>query len=369
MQQGKPGRNEPCWCGSGLKYKKCHLDRENQPAISRGELEESTKEIKNRKLCSAPIPMRNECKSSIVRAHTISKSACLKAIASNGHVIGGKASLSLLSKSNGKIVPSKIGINQASTFTGFCTKHDKELFSKIEDEYFSPNKEKCFLLAYRPIARELYTKEGNKITANLLRKADRGMDRGIQESVQSVATQFDTGVEMALHDLRTLKQDMDDCLIKSDYENYRHYVFELSSPPQTVASASIFTEYDFDGRTLQNLGKSNAHAIIFNCFSSDGNGFFIFSWDCKSDEVNTKFIESLIGKDSIGDILTCFLFSYCENTFSSPIWWDSLEDNLKNSIQERMMHGTSFMNPTSSDCLSRSIFNYNSISVEKGYYL
>ncbi|HIG53357.1 MAG TPA: hypothetical protein EYG11_12075 [Candidatus Latescibacteria bacterium] len=22
----KPGRNDPCWCGSGKKYKKCHLD-------------------------------------------------------------------------------------------------------------------------------------------------------------------------------------------------------------------------------------------------------------------------------------------------------------------------------------------------------
>lgn len=21
-----PGRNESCWCGSGKKYKKCHLD-------------------------------------------------------------------------------------------------------------------------------------------------------------------------------------------------------------------------------------------------------------------------------------------------------------------------------------------------------
>ncbi len=21
----RPGRNEPCWCGSGNKYKKCHL--------------------------------------------------------------------------------------------------------------------------------------------------------------------------------------------------------------------------------------------------------------------------------------------------------------------------------------------------------
>ncbi|MGH2604296.1 MAG: SEC-C metal-binding domain-containing protein [Dehalococcoidia bacterium] len=24
----EPGRNEPCWCGSGRKYKKCHLDRD-----------------------------------------------------------------------------------------------------------------------------------------------------------------------------------------------------------------------------------------------------------------------------------------------------------------------------------------------------
>ena len=21
----RPGRNEPCWCGSGTKYKRCHL--------------------------------------------------------------------------------------------------------------------------------------------------------------------------------------------------------------------------------------------------------------------------------------------------------------------------------------------------------
>lgn len=26
------GRNDPCWCGSGLKYKKCHLDFDNKIA-------------------------------------------------------------------------------------------------------------------------------------------------------------------------------------------------------------------------------------------------------------------------------------------------------------------------------------------------
>ncbi len=24
------GRNEPCWCGSGKKYKRCHLDEDRQ---------------------------------------------------------------------------------------------------------------------------------------------------------------------------------------------------------------------------------------------------------------------------------------------------------------------------------------------------
>ena len=27
-QPRKPGRNDPCWCGSGKKYKKCHLGRD-----------------------------------------------------------------------------------------------------------------------------------------------------------------------------------------------------------------------------------------------------------------------------------------------------------------------------------------------------
>jgi hypothetical protein len=28
VRQERPGRNAPCWCGSGKKYKKCHLDAE-----------------------------------------------------------------------------------------------------------------------------------------------------------------------------------------------------------------------------------------------------------------------------------------------------------------------------------------------------
>ncbi len=28
----KPGRNDLCWCGSGIKYKKCHLAEDEKTA-------------------------------------------------------------------------------------------------------------------------------------------------------------------------------------------------------------------------------------------------------------------------------------------------------------------------------------------------
>lgn len=31
----RPGRNDPCWCGNGRKYKKCHLDADDETARSR----------------------------------------------------------------------------------------------------------------------------------------------------------------------------------------------------------------------------------------------------------------------------------------------------------------------------------------------
>jgi hypothetical protein len=31
----KPGRNDDCWCGSGRKYKKCHLPEDDQKTAER----------------------------------------------------------------------------------------------------------------------------------------------------------------------------------------------------------------------------------------------------------------------------------------------------------------------------------------------
>ena len=42
-----PQRNDSCWCGSGLKYKKCHLEQDRLYLE-----QQKSKERENRKSCS-----------------------------------------------------------------------------------------------------------------------------------------------------------------------------------------------------------------------------------------------------------------------------------------------------------------------------
>ena len=50
----KWGRNDKCWCGSGLKFKRCHEGREFQKPISTGEVIKYEQNVSNREACYAP---------------------------------------------------------------------------------------------------------------------------------------------------------------------------------------------------------------------------------------------------------------------------------------------------------------------------
>ncbi|MEH1678706.1 hypothetical protein V7F43_22365, partial [Salmonella enterica subsp. enterica serovar Enteritidis] len=74
----------------------------------------------------------------------------------------------------GRWVPEKIGINQASTFTGFCAVHDRILFSCLENEKFTGTDEQCFALMFRSLSKEIYAKEGGRRSSDFAKNADKG---------------------------------------------------------------------------------------------------------------------------------------------------------------------------------------------------
>lgn len=127
------GRNQPCWCNSGIKYKKCHYNRESQKPVSEAEIYQASNKFYSSKSCSVPDAMKHECNKKIIKAHSVSKGSSLKAISVDGHVL---TTLNLNAGSYKNFKPVLIGINKASTFTGFCEKHDAKLFSPIENSEF-----------------------------------------------------------------------------------------------------------------------------------------------------------------------------------------------------------------------------------------
>lgn len=140
------GRNDLCWCGSGYKYKKCHLGREKQDPLSIEQIGEAQRKAFGSKYCSAPEPMKDDCSGYIVKAHTVSKRGSLQQISRDGHVYSLIPSLGNIIKYDGRLQPVLTGLNKASIFTGFCSKHDNDIFYKIENKPFQGSKEQCSII-------------------------------------------------------------------------------------------------------------------------------------------------------------------------------------------------------------------------------
>ena len=200
MGKNKIGRNDPCWCGSGKKYKKCHLNRESEEPMQAWEAAKAMRENFSRRLCSAPKSLHGVCANKVVKAHTVPKSSSLKAIASDGHVLGLKMGLESLQKHGGKLHPEPIGINNASTFTGFCQKHDDQLFSCLEKDTFNKSEEQCFKLAFRSFSREYYTKSAMVAMREVHSSLDKGQPINRQIEIQDQAISLNIGAEAGFKD-------------------------------------------------------------------------------------------------------------------------------------------------------------------------
>ncbi len=198
--QHKMGRNEQCWCRSGLKWKKCHDGRERLPPLPINEVFDKERGLLNEPRCLHPLAGK-DCSAKIIGAHSVQKRVGLKAIEENGHVLALRRSFGWVHKTNGACLPERQGVQRASTFRGFCNKHDTALFQPIEAQPWIETKETAFLLSFLAVAFESYTKLYAE-KACLWRKTwiDRGFDFIRQAQTQQYLEDYLTGVRLSIRD-------------------------------------------------------------------------------------------------------------------------------------------------------------------------
>jgi hypothetical protein len=315
-----------CWCGSGKAYRNCHYDRDKQPPEPHWKVEVKWNELCRRKRCSVPKALRNECTPPIIEAHTVPVSS-LKRIARNGHVYTFPRRMRDENISD-RAKPVLIGCNRASVFTGFCKKHDNDLFSAVENEAFTATQEQLGLLSYRSVAREHFIKDAAIDIRKFLKDYDKGKSRKEQASIQAG---LNTGLFWEASSLRNLirqQKMLADMLLRDDYTKMKGVVFKLLSPPPVMCSGPSIPEMDFEEVVIQDIYDvvNPMHALVVTSFCRGDNGFIVFSWVEESHPTCKKLMESLLGgrSDRLSTNLIAYILEQFENVYISPDWWDSL---------------------------------------------
>jgi hypothetical protein len=351
MSTFKLGRNEPCWCRSGKKFKKCHLNRERATPLNAFQLEAEHKKSFEKRYCLHPEASSDTCDGDIVKAHTVQRSGGLSNISVDGHVLRFDWSMRTLIENNGSLAPQKIGINRASTFTGFCGRHDNSLFAEIEKKPYQATPEQSFVLGYRAICRELFMKTAAYDATPLIRQSDRGKDFTAQRFVQSFADFRQETLSRGLRDLRCHKDEYDNCLVAKTYSSINQYVLEFEEAPEILCCFGCSPEYDFRGNTLQDLEQVDAADVMTCSIITRGEGgAVVFSWLAEKHDACSRLIRSLnrMPSDRLPDAIVRFVFESGENVFFSPRWWMKLDDTARARIHERAQSGVMVRR---SDCL------------------
>lgn len=332
-------RNKPCWCNSGLKYKACHFNREEMSPPTLQDKLQNTRRIFGKKYCLHP-NAGTECKGDIIKAHTVQRSGGLTRIARQGHVYTLDPGDAELVKT-GMLSARLIGVNSASTFTGFCNYHDTKTFAHIENRPFEGDEQQAFLLGYRALCRELFMKQSAVEHLASIRHFDAGADIAKQFWWQDFVSILERGEQSSLRHTEQYKlSTYDPCLVNDNYSDVHYYIVRFVTAPNFLCSGCIFPDYDFSGQRLQTLTDLDVtpQMITFSLIATEDGGAAIFSWvgPTQAGKDLIKSFDSL-RDDEICHAIARFSFEYVENIFISPDWWENLSGQIQHKLAMRLM--------------------------------
>lgn len=338
----KIGRNDPCWCNSGKKYKNCHLNRQQEEPAAEGFLRHRLQKEFSWNKCLHPLASENTC-GKIIKAHTLQRGSVLKKIVNKSNHVCSFYPLQR-DESDFPILNTKIGWKRASTFTGFCDKHDNQTFAEIEKKEYCGSKMQNFLVGYRALCHEHYQKISSLNSHEFLSEyLDKGFKFDEQVVVQEFLSVMNAGVRKGLQDLKRCKKIYEKALLTGDITNFRSCSIFFDGNLSIASTGMVSPDFDFLGNRIQNLSnpESTIDNMFFGILSTQSGGAIVFSWPSNF-VICDKFVNSLIGLDfkRIPNLIVEFMFGYIENTYFAESWWKSL--NKRKQLRIKRLAGTPF---------------------------
>jgi hypothetical protein len=284
--------------------------------------------------------MKHECSGQIIRAHSLSKRQSLGAVTENGHVFSAIPNTERLfhrDDARGQL----IGINKASTFTGFCGKHDQEIFRELDTKEFDGNaSNKTFLVAYGTLCRELFAKRGHSKTFEVIKELDRGRSESDQIFIQKASSLGAAGAQAALAELQELKGRFDNALLAARYNEFCFRNFRFDVRPDIVSAGGFNPTHNLGGRLIQDLIRLDqpSENLLFSILPATSGFWVSFLWSTEHKLMGT-FVEDFARMATVGTAYGVAL-AYVENSFMKPSVWRTMGARDQEIITKLTLMGT-----------------------------
>lgn len=312
MSKNKPGRNAPCPCGSGKKYKYCCSDEEAALARKMNAfLEEYSKISKQARIKQCIHPNKNECSGNIIKAHAIQNNRVLSKLAVNGMVqtMDGVSNLMFQdAQSKGRKI--------ATIFTGFCAYHDKTLFQEIEDREFEAKPKQIFLYTYRTFAWHYHKK------LEQIRRTELTKEMAYEHNLTGISNannylnRLSDSEKMGVFENELRLERFNQYLLDEEYRTVKSCIWEIPYEIQFAVSTMLEIEHDVEGNQMNDLKSIKPLKSSFlNIFSAREKSFCIWSW-LAEDDIYESFTQQFI------DLTIENRANYLNNNL--PRWTDAL---------------------------------------------
>jgi len=207
----------------------------------------------------------SDCRGKVINAHTIQNQYALEHIEEDGHVY-------MMSDDFNRVSLKKIGRNKATTFTGYCSYHDNEVFKSIDfcrgKDLDNVTDQQLALLTLRAVAREYWAKLNvlklYEIMAGYVRNSDlNGIStllnvdiddaRIILRNSDDYILPYYTGVRQSSPHLKKHFNSLRTQIGKNKFHLSRFLVLRFPEPSNVLVSSFVSLEFDTFGNRIVDI--------------------------------------------------------------------------------------------------------------------
>lgn len=273
-----------------------------------------------------------KCKGKAIKAHSIQNSRILDLLADHGHVVMFHAKTRLDAPPEPDFV--EIGKNEATTFTGLCGMHDKQLFQRIDDEDLNlHDSEHKFLLAYRSLLREFHSKLQAARNMQGIFSKTVDLKRVDPNDVKHPMFQIATATIAESYSCYLYKYSYDAMYVKRMFDQLEHVVVLDEGAPSPIAVSGAYTLKD----NMVNLkDRNDPKYIMLNVWPQMGGTCVVFSFKRDHRDELISHIREI--QESTGHfrlyLLSKLILRHCENFVISPRHFRTISADALEAMKE-----------------------------------